>query len=1159
MSGGIQESVFEIGQRLIDEAKKFQPTLHERTVQSLINVTLKDPKIRSRLLRFICALPQLQDSPTDLLRFSRDLFLPIVDSFPARLRPLLKLGLNRFTTPLLRLGPVFMSRQFLGGTNDQELQTIVKKLKKEKIDVTVDNLGEFVTSEEGAERYFKRAQRLITLLEKGSSVSLKVTGLTPHFDPYAPNFILDPNRPLYRRFKELMTICHERDLIAFIDAEHFQNNALMYELQRRVLDELSSYQKAGFVVQAYLRESPQYLEKIAQWAQKQRRCYVRLVKGAYHEQEVCFAQQRGSLIPVFMQQEETDTNFRKLTDQLLSLHEFITPCIAGHNVREIAYAISRAQQMGILHKLEIQCLYGMAQNLQTALVRMGVRVRAYVPHLTALDPRSPADPAEGIHYLGRRLIENGSISFQKIQITKETDPKKLLRLNDVPLENDKLARVDSLPKEYQTTLPSSGFRPTDYLNPVEPGRLEKFWGEYEKAKRAGPASGSASEDDLNRLFENTAPAQKEWSQLPVKRRTDILLKIADEIEKRRDFLASIMILESAKPIVQADADIKECLDAIRYAALDARKKEAEGFFERYEPRGIAGIISPWNFPSAIPFIGVSNALASGNAAILKPSELAPRIAIEIVEIFRTHLRNENLNPDTLQLLLTDQVIRSQRFVSDRRLEAISFTGSKKVGLEIAAAAKGRSVTTEMGGTNAFVIGIDAEVDQVVVNIRYGAFGYQGQKCSHIQNIFIPHRKFDLYVDRLREMAASCLVGPADRPETLIGPLIHERTQRHLDQILNEMPPENIIYDGQQKKVPAYPRLVGPTVILNNERLLTEEFFGPLINLIPYETHEEVLEKIRRSTYGLTFSIQTASPRIREFYLKRDLEKNTGVLAGNLYCEMPPVGAEIALNPFGGPGINLSGTGGKTGGPESMMTYLKPRAVAHELERLPTDEEWRSLARKKGNDFRFIDPTELQYPGRTDLLERTPIGDGVIVVDPEMDESTLLRLVYSYLSTGNTLSLLVHPSKFKQTENFVKKLGGYGFGSVLIRMAPMSSLGRSENLSESHLESGRFSVGKPWTEGKSSDGTARVSQDLERGDEGPFGSPRWIHLRHGFQPGDNFYAMIHDPARTERQGFVTRVSDAPPWIDDPHFLAKTQIHRVISINTLHSGDIEKVEI
>lgn len=1179
----LQQGVFEVGERLIADARACSSSAREKIVDYAVGLTLRDPRLRSNLLRFTCALPNVADNPKAVVDLAQEFFRPILTRFPAWMHPFLRVGLSdgiahsfleRFISRVIQMGPEMMSGHFLGGINNEQLAAIIQRLKRHHIDVTVDNLGEFVTSEAGADRYLEKCKTMLGVLEEGSSCSMKLTGLTPQFDPYAPDFVMRPENPLIRRFKELMRICSGKNLVAFVDAEHDETVSLLYRFQMKMLDETPEYKKGGFVVQAYRKDSSQDIDRICAWAKARgdqaggtdrRNCYVRIVKGAYEEGEVIRAAQRGHPIPVYTAQAETDTNYRRCIDKLLSMHEYVTPCIGGHNVRDIAYAVFRAKQMGILDKIEIQLLFGMSDNLKQALARMGVKVRAYVPHITQRGPDLNGDQREGMAYLGRRLIENGSAASQKNHITWETEPGEVLRLNNTSLETRDLAGLEGWPADYQTHISKDGFQPAAYLNPAEPGRLERFWAEHDRTAgiiattrsrpitvpecsaepglvfhSIDPSTGEVvatiqgmNERDLDQILTKAEVAQTDWQRATPQERKEILLEARREIEARRDYFAALIMHESGKPIAQADADIKECLDAIAYAAADIDTKLREGVFDRYQSRGVAAVVPPWNFPAAIPFIWASKGLGSGSAVVLKPSELAPRIGVELAIPFRNALRRRGYNPNILQLLLTDRAEISKRLVSDPRIKALSFTGSKRVGLQVADLAQGRFVSAEYGGTNGYVAAPDADPDRVVADVGYGAFGYGGQKCSHIQNLFVPRNKLELYKQKLREMAESVVVGSAHNPETLIPPMIHERVRADLDEILTATPAENILVDGRHWATSDNPRQIGPTVVCENGELLEREFFGPMINLIPYDSEEGVMQLIHRSKYGLTFAVATSSPRLRQFYLKRDLETGTGIMAGNLYSEMPPVGAEIGLNPFGAPGCNLSGTGSKTGGTETMMGFLKPKddlspKLRAQWARIPTDEEWREVGQMKGNDFRKVQPTELQQPGRTDLWERTPLGQGLIFVDEGMSGEELERLVFGYLKTGNQIDLFYHLSCEPSVITIREKLLRYGLADKLRVEGPLNP----------GLNPGGLSLFFPI------DRPSRL---------------RWVHVREEYEVPDVFFNFFRNPAQSEAQGFVTRINRGTPWIDDDHFLATTQVHRVLSINTALSGDVEKVVI
>jgi RHH-type proline utilization regulon transcriptional repressor/proline dehydrogenase/delta 1-pyrroline-5-carboxylate dehydrogenase len=333
-----------------------------------------------------------------------------------------------------------MADRFIVGEDVDAAAPELRRLWKHGVGHTVDLLGEATVTEAEAEAYFRRCRDALDALVRHSAtwpehrteqesdrhgpipranLSIKVSALTPHARPEAPRRGVDSAR---RRLRELLA--HARDLGAHlhIDMESLDLRETVTELALETLSE-SEYRSgpsAGIVVQAYLRDSEAELGRLLEWAEatpRERPLTVRLVKGAYWDQEVVEAKEAGWEVPVFEGRAACDRSFERLSRALIGRADLVRPAIASHNLRSVAHAIAAAEAAEAEDVLELQVLRGLGDDLQTALAREGLRVRTYCP---------VGDLIAGMAYLVRRLLENSSNdSFLRIRASAE-DPAELL-------------------------------------------------------------------------------------------------------------------------------------------------------------------------------------------------------------------------------------------------------------------------------------------------------------------------------------------------------------------------------------------------------------------------------------------------------------------------------------------------------------------------------------------------------------------------------------------------------------------------------------------------------------------------------------------------------------------------------------------------------------
>src|SRR5512135_3102290 len=351
-----------------------------------------------------------------------------------------------------------------------------------------------------------------------------------------------------------------------------------------------------------------------------------------------------------------------------------------------------------------------------------------------------------------------------------------------------------------------------------------------------PRCGPGEADQALAIARRAFPA---WSCTPARERAEVLIRAAALLRQRRFTLAAWEVHECGKPWREADADIAEAIDFCEFYAremvrlAEPRCRDVPGETNALEriARGVAVVIPPWNFPLAIPTGMTVAALVTGNTVVLKPSERAPMMARLLCGI----LREAGL-PDGVLTMLPGFGEVGQALVSDPRVDLIAFTGSRDVGLEInrraAEAPPGQDhvkrVIAEMGGKNAIIVDDDADLDESVVGVLQSAFGYAGQKCSACSRVIVLDGIYDAFLARLVEAGKAMKLGPADDPETLVGPVIDAGARKRiLDYRRVARQEGRVVLDVDRDERSEEGFYVGPLIVADvkpDARVAQEEIF-----------------------------------------------------------------------------------------------------------------------------------------------------------------------------------------------------------------------------------------------------------------------------------------------------------------------------------------------
>lgn len=459
-----------------------------------------------------------------------------------------------------------------------------------------------------------------------------------------------------------------------------------------------------------------------------------------------------------------------------------------------------------------------------------------------------------------------------------------------------------------------------------------------------PLSG---EEDVERAVASALEGFREWRAVPAPERGEALRHAADLLTARKEEIARAATREMGKVLDETRGDVQEAIDTGYYASSEGRRlfgytvpsELRDKWAMSYQrPIGVFGIITPFNFPVAIPSWKIFPALLCGNAVVFKPAAVVPHSAHLFVEA----LLEAGVPPRCVQLVHGAGRAAGRAIVDHPEVSGISFTGSTEIGGAIGEAC-GRThkrCSLEMGGKNAQIVMPDAEMDLAIEGVLWGAFGTTGQRCTATSRLLLHTGIHDAFVDRLIEEAGALRLGDGLDPETDVGPLIHEDAVRKVQEYVEiaraegaeiacggRVPDEGGLADGY---------FFEPTVLTGvrtGMRVEQEEIFGPVLSVVRFDTLDEAIEINNGVRYGLSSSIYT-----------RDVESAFRAIealdTGITYVNAPTIGAEAHL-PFGG--VKQTGNGHREGGWEVYDFYSETKVAyldySGRLQRAQIDVTW----------------------------------------------------------------------------------------------------------------------------------------------------------------------------------------------------------------------------
>ena len=806
--------------------------------------SMRNEEFKVQLFRFVDVLPYI-NSTESLTRHIKEYFgsedqdLPSVLKWGAKSAGFGKGLAGKVMGKTIRANIENMAKQFIIGENTQQAIKNLNKLRKDGFAFTVDILGEATVSEEEGLLYQQYYLELMDALAEESkkwaglqsgseldwghapkiNISIKPSALYSQARPSdfegSVQGICERLRPVLRKSREIGAhLC--------IDVEQYKFKDITLEVYRRLRSEseFRDYPFLTVVLQSYLKDTDHDLDQMLTWARRENLpISIRLVKGAYWDYETIYAKQANWEIPVFTIKAETDAAFERQAQKILENHDICHFACGSHNIRSIAAVQEMADALKVPEKqYEFQVLYGMAEPVRKGLLNVAKRVRLYCPY---------GELIPGMAYLVRRLLENtANESFLRQSFAEGEQMESLLR-DPEEIVAEEHAKGRYTPGKPKPLKPSERFNNHPFVDftkeeerkafPQAISAIRKELGAtyplyiggkevvtQDTQPSVNPANPSesighvcqAGTSEVDQAIEAAKEAFPAWRDLSAEDRAKYLFKASDIARRNIYTLSAWQILETGKQWAQAHGDVAEAIDFMEYYAREMiklgrprRMGNAPGELNHYfyQPKGLAAVFAPWNFPLAISCGMTSAAMVTGNCVIYKPSAVSSVVGNTLCQIYR----DAGIPAGVFNYLPGRGRVIGDYIVEHPDISMIAFTGSMEVGLRIIEKAAKvqpgqdfvKSVVAEMGGKNAVIVDDDADLDEAVLDIVYSAFGYQGQKCSACSRVIVLEPIYDKFIHRLIEAAKSVKIGPAEESENYMGPVIDAAAQEKIKEYI----------------------------------------------------------------------------------------------------------------------------------------------------------------------------------------------------------------------------------------------------------------------------------------------------------------------------------------------------------------------------------------
>ena len=856
---------------------------------------------------------------------------------------------------------------------------------KQKIGQNVNLLGEVVLGNgEADHRYFHYLEALEA--PDINYISVKISGIyaQTHALNYEESFpeLVKRMCALYQKAIDFPYVDEngvKRSKFVNLDMEEYKDAHFTLRLFKEVLSrpEFKNY-SAGIVVQAYLPDAYEFQTELLDFAKARMAdggapLKMRLVKGCNLEMETVISSLRGWPNPVRTSKTEVDANYLHILEQALlpenakALHVGV----ASHNLFTIAYAYLLSRKLGSAEYMTFEMLEGMADHVWRAQSQLGNHVILYAPVV------KDEHFLNAVSYLVRRMDENtapdnflthsfnlkpGTDTWRFLQNQFEEAYKMKDVITHIPTRTqNRLHRYTPVPPaDVMKNEPDTDFdlaqnqewvrnifakwkkSPADSpeIIPLQIGAetvvCEKRHKYMDRCQDDEVCVCEMSQADAGQVMKILEIAEKDpagWRKTTLQERHKIMYEAANRLGEMRGDLIGCMCAVTGKTVVEGDVEVSEGIDYARFYTT-SMKQFAELPDVDIAPKGTILVISPWNFPCAIPIGGIVAGLAGGNTVILKPATVAAPVAW----LFAKAFWDAGVPKEALQVIITDREALKV-LTTAPAVKHIILTGGTDTAQNIARSNPATPLSAETGGKNAIILTASGDRDHAIMNIVASAFGNAGQKCSACSLLLVERSVYEdkNFQDKLKDAATSMKVGSVWNPGNVVGPMITNKNDKLLKALELEkgeswlVPPRFL---DKHKYVLAPPpsasRAAGRFcscgsfssgshslkwfMIAFVHRKFRTELFGPMLSVVCIENLQQGIDLVNSLEYGLTSGLQSLDEGEQKLW-------KDSIMAGNLYINRGITGAIVNRQPFGGMKLSAFGGGVKAGGPNYCACFV----------------------------------------------------------------------------------------------------------------------------------------------------------------------------------------------------------------------------------------------
>lgn len=843
---------------------------------------------------------------------------------------------------------------------DPVLAKHMKSRRDEGTRVNINVIGEVVHSEAEANR---RVEKYIAFLENPDIdyLSLKISNMFSQIIPHAHE------HNVTRIAKQLERVYHaakthtytdkngnEQYKFVNLDMEEYRDIRITIDTFKRVLEQEAFHDlHAGIVIQTYLPDAMIYIKELATWAKARvakggAPIKIRIVKGANQEMELTEASLRGWANVTYAHKAQSDANYKIAMDYLLDpkVAPFVHTGIASHNLFDHALGMLLARERGVEEYVSAEMLEGMSEAAYQRLKSEGLNVILYAPTATK------ETFTNAIAYLVRRFDENtAEQNFLRHSFGLEVDTPEWEHLVKTYEE-----AIALMPTVYQQPYRTQDRNEEQLQEPIDPTRYHfsnepdtdfvlpanQRWAEqirdrwqkigeqggfnaypviageeirresvvevrdnsqYHEQKKVGHYV-LATPEEMHRAIATAKADPDGWRALSHQERQLRLMRVAQQIRIARADILGVVAAELGKVFSETDVEVSEAMDFLNFYPYSVAKLSGLTGIEA-TGKGVGLVVSPWNFPIAIPTGGLAATLAAGNTVILKPAEASILSTYRLCQCFWA----AGIGKNTLQFVPARGSEVGKHMIPSRDIDFTIFTGGEETAYRIIKSRPDIQICAETGGKDATIVTAMSDRDQALGNVMASAFHNSGQKCSATSLMILEKELYDdaSYKQQIKEATESLQTGSVwefgNKISTLSGKPTGnlETSLSYLDEGEEWLVKPEFADQGN-------PYMLKPSVRWGTKQgdfCHMNELFGPVLSVMRAEDLDHAIEIVNATGYGLTSGLESLDKREQERWKEQ-------IIAGNLYINRGTTGAIVLRQPFGGMAKSAIGSGKKVG-------------------------------------------------------------------------------------------------------------------------------------------------------------------------------------------------------------------------------------------------------